>query len=181
MPLQFSRIGYPRARVVHVFDFFLHALAELIHVARRVVSGRNRFPNHQFQLARTDVKRVHRQDFISPHNRHGDHRHTRFDRDVKRAAQEWANLASLGAAAFGEDHEIHSALHRFSGTRQAAQIGARIFVVDGNLSGAAQMPSHERISEQFFLGENSKRDRQARVDQRDIERGNVIRGEDHRL
>ena len=82
---QFSRIGYPRARVVHVFDLFLHALAELIHVAWRVVSGRNRFPNHEFQLTRPDVKRIHRQDFVGPDNRHGGHRHTRFDRDIERS------------------------------------------------------------------------------------------------
>src|SRR5262249_38654066 len=43
-----------------------------------------------------------------------------------------------------------------------------------NLSGAAQMPAHERITEQLSFGQNPELKRKVRVQHRNIQRGEMI-------
>ena len=55
-----------RVRIVEVFDHLLHSRCERVHVARRVSGCRNRLSGNELNSSRTDVERIHPQDFVGP-------------------------------------------------------------------------------------------------------------------
>ncbi len=88
------------------------------------------------------------------------------------------SCAGGGASAFGEDDDGVSVMEGVDGGVEGAEGGADVGGIDGDLSGAAEVPAEDGEGEEFFFGEDAELGGEVRVEQGDVHGGQVVGGVD---
>ncbi len=124
------------------------------------------------------MEAVHRQYFVRPDDRHRHDVRFRLDRHVACARHERLHLSRRRAPALRKHHQRRSIFQVRHCPQQAAHGAQLVPRRDRHLPRPPQMPAHERIAKQLFFRDDAELPRHARVQDWNVERGNVV-GREH--
>src|SRR5437016_9123734 len=117
---------------------------------------------------------AHWQGLVSADQRHGDNIHLRLNCQVESSSHKLHQVSTLGASAFGKNHDWHIVFQSINAAMQAPQRHAHVLEVYRNLPRTGQMPAHKWIAKKFSLGQYSELKGQLRIDYGDIQRRKMI-------
>src|SRR5579863_8101581 len=107
-------------------------------------------------------------DMARPVQSDRNHRHAGADREIKAASLERPEIPLAAPAALGEQHHGTSGAYLRRRFLEALERLARASPVNGNVSGAAQVPSEKGQQEEFALGEKAELHGQVDKQDRDV-------------
>ncbi len=165
-------------RIEEFGDGTVNAGGEGFHVTGDEARGGDGVSNDQAKRRGVDDIGVHGERFEGADDGHGDDGDLSLDGGVEDSAEEGLEVAVGAASALGKDDEGHSIFNGLGGGGERAQRGAGVGAVNGNLAGAAKVPSEKRETEELELGKDAELKGQSDVEDGDIEGGGVIGGVD---
>ena len=149
-----------------------------IEVAEGVSGGGDRCADDELQILRHEVVGVHGEHLVGAEDGHGDDGDLGFDGDVEGTGHGREERAGGRAPAFGEDDDGVSVVEGGDGGVEGTEGGADVGGIDGDLSGAVEVPAEDGEGEEFFFREDAKLRREMGVEQGDIHRGEMVGGID---
>src|SRR5579863_10367621 len=120
-------------------------------------------------------------DMARPVQSDRNHRHAGADREIKAASLERPEFSRAAPAAFRKQNHGTSGAYLRRRLLEALERFARTSPVDGNVSGAAQVPSEKGQQEEFALGEKTELHGQVDKEDRDVHGARMIGAEDNRF
>src|SRR5437660_2204744 len=139
-------IGQGRTCIVQIRNYVPGLVAESLHVANGHSFRRDRTAHYQIERTGLDVPSAHRQRFIGTYQGHGHNIYLRLNCQEESSSHELHQVSALGSPTFGKYYDGHVVLQGFDTAMEAAQRHAHVGSVYGNLTGPAQVPTHEGIS-----------------------------------